>query len=231
MKKVIIMAAIFLSFNTVYADDKVDAELEKCVDGDTAYFIIDGESQKVRFLAIDTPESTNTIEPYGKIASAYTCDLLTNANSIQIEMDPDSDDFDRYDRMLAWIWADGELVQEKILEMGYAEVAYLYGDYMYTNELEIVENQAKINQMGMWGEYEAPNYLLYYFLGLLASIVATAINYVYYSKNKLSGTISSILKRDHKLIPLIGYCLLIIPSLNDTIKILRKYGLKVKTIK
>lgn len=33
--------------------------LDHCVDGDTAWFILDGEKIKCRFLYIDTPESTN----------------------------------------------------------------------------------------------------------------------------------------------------------------------------
>ena len=33
--------------------------LDKCVDGDTAWFKISGERVKSRFLYIDTPESTN----------------------------------------------------------------------------------------------------------------------------------------------------------------------------
>lgn len=37
-------------------DDKMSVELVKCVDGDTAWFKLEDEVIKARFLAIDTPE-------------------------------------------------------------------------------------------------------------------------------------------------------------------------------
>ena len=59
--------------------------LDKCVDGDTAWFKISGERVKSRFLYIDTPESTNKKEYMGKEASEYTKNQLQNASSIEIE--------------------------------------------------------------------------------------------------------------------------------------------------
>jgi hypothetical protein len=60
---------------------------------------------KARFLAINTPESTGKIEPYGKAASNYTKNALRNAESIIIESDtatwnPDSTG----NRYLVWVW-------------------------------------------------------------------------------------------------------------------------------
>ena len=81
----IIISLLFIT--NAEASEKIEVTLSKCVDGDTAWFILDGEEIKTRFLAIDTPESTNEIEPFGKEASNYTCDLLTNANKIEIEYD------------------------------------------------------------------------------------------------------------------------------------------------
>ena len=57
---------------TIEPGKRFEVTLDKCVDGDTAWFNVDGKKTKVRFLYIDTPESTNEIEPYGKEASEYT---------------------------------------------------------------------------------------------------------------------------------------------------------------
>ena len=67
----------------VFALDKV--RLDKCIDGDTAYFIYKGDSLKFRFLSIDTPEYTTKKEKYGKEASEYTCKELKQASKIEIE--------------------------------------------------------------------------------------------------------------------------------------------------
>ena len=84
-------------------DTEVKAEivtLEACVDGDTAKFkTSSSEVIKARFLAIDTPETvhpTKGEEPFGKEASNYTCDTLTNAKEIKLEYDNNSTEEDNY---------------------------------------------------------------------------------------------------------------------------------------
>ena len=133
-----------------FASEKQEVTLDKCVDGDTAWFILDGNKIKARFLSIDTPESTTKVEEYGKEASEYTCNILTEAAKIEIEYDSNSDKLDKYDRHLVWVFVDGNLLQEKIIENGLAEVAYLYGDYKYTSDLEKAQEIAKENEVGMW---------------------------------------------------------------------------------
>ena len=66
-------------------------------------------------MAIDTPESTIRVDPYGKGASEFTCNLLTNAAQIQIEYDDNSDKQDKYNRKLVWVFVDGKLLQEQVV--------------------------------------------------------------------------------------------------------------------
>ena len=89
MKKALIILLSLCLINNVNAREIVT--LSKCVDGDTAWFYLNEEEIKTRFLAIDTPESTNKIEEYGKEASNFTCDKLTSAKKIEIEYDINSD--------------------------------------------------------------------------------------------------------------------------------------------
>lgn len=94
---------------TIEPGKRFEVTLNKCVDGDTAWFDVNGKNTKVRFLYIDTPESTNVIEPYGKEASNYTKEQLNNASKIELELNIDGDTTDKYDRLLAWVFVDGEL--------------------------------------------------------------------------------------------------------------------------
>ena len=143
MKKIVFLfICIFININ-VFADE-IKVEFSKCVDGDTAKFIYKNEVITARFLAIDTPESVHpTIgeEPFGKDASNFTCNTLEKADEIVLEFDSNSDKTDKYDRYLVWVFVDGKLLQKELISKGYAEVAYLYDDYKYTKELEILINQ------------------------------------------------------------------------------------------
>lgn len=141
--------------------DRKSVELIKCVDGDTATFNIDGKRQKVRFLGIDTPESVHPykeVEEFGKDASEYTCNLLTNANTIEISYEDNMSKKDKYGRLLAWVFADNELVQEKLVSIGYAEVKYIYANYTYLSNLYKAEEEAKNKKIGIWYDYDEPIY-------------------------------------------------------------------------
>ena len=155
MKKLLFLFILFLIPIGVSAE-KIEVKFSKCVDGDTANVILKKKEIKIRFLAIDTPESvhpTKGEEPFGKEASEYTCKKLTNAKKIEIEYDPKSDKTDKYDRHLVWVYINDKLFQKELISKGYAKIAYLYGDYLYVSDLEKAQEKAKNNKLKIWSDY------------------------------------------------------------------------------
>ncbi len=146
-----IIALTYLNNNEIIVE-KEETKLIKCIDGDTAKFLYNNEEIKVRFLAVNTPEIGENVEPYGEEASKYTCDRLNSAKKIELELDQESDKYDKYNRLLAWIFIDGELLQLDLVSQGYAEVKYIYGNYKYLNELKIAQETAKNQKIGIWKE-------------------------------------------------------------------------------
>lgn len=153
MKKIyILIISLFIIPLNVQAK-KEEVKLSKCIDGDTLTVIINKEEIKVRLLAVDAPE-IDTNEAYSNEAKEFTCNILTNAKKIYLEYDKNSDKEDKYERILAWVWADDILVQKELVKEGYAKIAYLYGDYKYTSELSKFESIAKENKTNIWGDYK-----------------------------------------------------------------------------
>lgn len=154
MKKIILLIfTFFISTSVGFAKEKIEVSFDSCVDGDTANVLLNDEKIKLRFLSIDTPETkhpTKGEEPIGKKASEYTCNTLKNAEKIEIEYDKNSDKLDKYGRHLVWVWVDDYLLQDELIKKGFAEVAYLYGDYKYTGTLEDHQTLAKVNKLGIW---------------------------------------------------------------------------------
>lgn len=155
----ILLMIIFLAY-CFYKDFIVpnttekEATLSKCIDGDTAEMIINGNKERIRFLAIDTPESVDPnkpAEPYAKETASFTCNLLKNANEITLEIEENAKK-DKYDRLLAWVWVDSNLVQMDLIENGLAEVKYLYDDYKYTDLLIDAQKEAKSKKIGIWNK-------------------------------------------------------------------------------
>ena len=199
MKKLVIFIGMLLiCIENVCASEKKEVTLDKCVDGDTAWFIKDGEKIKVRFLAIDTPESTTTVEEYGKEASEYTCNLLTEATKIEIEYDSNSEKIDKYNRELVWIFVDGELLQEKIIENGFGEIAYLYGDYKYTQILEVAQQEAKKNQVGMWSNETKEDNTSYIYIGIGIIILIIICIFSKKTRKKVVRKTKSSIKKELK---------------------------------
>jgi endonuclease YncB( thermonuclease family) len=82
------------------------------VDGDTTYFKfpssanVGTETQKVRYLLIDTPEIDHGsgAEPYGDAAKKFTDDKLKSATSVIVQSNKDFALRENYDRLLGYVW-------------------------------------------------------------------------------------------------------------------------------
>ena len=117
--------------------EKHEAVYQYIHDGDTAvFFLDDGEQVICRFLAIDTPEVGE--EGYDE-AKRFTDNALEKASKIVLELDPNSERYDKYDRLLAWVWVDGDLLQASLVKKGLARVGYIYHDYLYLDHLKEIE--------------------------------------------------------------------------------------------
>ena len=152
MKKICVLILFFICIESINAKE-IKVKFSNCVDGDTAKFIYKDDEITARFLAIDTPETvhpTKEEEKYGEEASKYTCKKLKEANKIILEFDDESDEKDKYGRYLVWVFVDDSLLQERLVSKGLASVAYLYGDYKYTDKLEKAEQIAEENKLGIW---------------------------------------------------------------------------------
>ena len=138
---------------------KGKVKLVKSIDGDTAHFIDPYTSSsdnyiKVRFLGIDTPESTIENDPWGKSASAYTRQILTNASEIILETE--GREKDQHGRYLAWVWVDGKLLNLMIVQEAYsnstAPIRSKYGKIMMEVSVEVSKTGRRF-----FGEID-PNY-------------------------------------------------------------------------
>ena len=133
-----------------------EVKVKSYIDGDTTHFeTTDGteiegmDYIKARYLAINTPESTGIIEPWGKKASNYTKEQLKKATSIIIESDTDGWNLDSTGgRFLLWVWyKTAEDTEYRNLNLEILQQGLAYGSNVTSNvygetALKIL-NQAK----------------------------------------------------------------------------------------
>ena len=113
------------------------------IDGDTTHFEVPAEIRehiitddlKARFLAINTPESTGEIEPWGKKASKYAKQALADATSIIVESDNAGWNLDSTGgRYLVWIWyKTAEMTEYRNLNLEILQQGLAYGSNVSDN--------------------------------------------------------------------------------------------------
>ena len=98
MKKIILVIVFFLLLNIVEAK-RITVSFSSCIDGDTARLIIDDKEEKFRFIGVNAPEvehEDSKAEYMGEDAYKYTCSMLENAKTIEIEYDNNSKRQDKF---------------------------------------------------------------------------------------------------------------------------------------
>jgi micrococcal nuclease len=131
--------------------DRIPVQVLDVVDGDTIKVKVDGKSETVRFLLVDTPESVHPnkpVQPFSKEASKHTENMLSGSD---VELELGIGERDKYGRLLAYVYADGKSVQKSLLEKGLARVAYVFEpNTQYVDDYEKIQKQAQQEGIGIW---------------------------------------------------------------------------------
>ena len=106
-------------------------------DGDTLRLNINGTDTFVRLIGIDAPESASHDESQNTKEGEESAAFLKNyleGKRVGLEFDELKED--KYGRTLAYVWLDGELVNKKILDEGFAEVLDIPPNEKYVDYLK-----------------------------------------------------------------------------------------------
>ena len=129
----------------------VDATVTNVVDGDTIDIKINGREERVRLLLVDTPETVHPdkpVQPFGPEASDYAKEMLSGK---EVRFEYDGPKRDHYDRLLGYVWVDGENFNLQLLEKGLARYAYEYDPpYVHAASMKNAETRAKQQEKGIW---------------------------------------------------------------------------------
>ena len=107
--------------------------ITKVIDGDT---IVVAGGQSIRLLNIDTRERGQNCYQEAKDKMTELV-LLKN-----ITMERDKEDKDRYNRLLRYIYVDGEMVNLKMVQEGLAVVYIIPPNGKYRSDFEAAESAA-----------------------------------------------------------------------------------------
>ena len=121
------------------------------IDGDTIVVQIAGRDEHVRLIGIDTPEvhvTEGEPECQGPEASAFTASLLPPGTSVRLERDVVGRD--DYGRLLAYVYAGDELVNEAIVAAGYATPLSIEPNTTFVTRFAAAARAAEAAGLGLW---------------------------------------------------------------------------------
>lgn len=120
--------------------------VSRVIDGDTIE--LEG-GDTIRYLMVDTPENTSTVECYGPEATAFNADLVEGKD---VEIEYDTECTDRYDRLLGYVSVDGREVNSLLVERGFGCVLYIPPNGAdRADEFDALEETARAESRGLWG--------------------------------------------------------------------------------
>ncbi|WP_254909265.1 sunset domain-containing protein [Clostridium tyrobutyricum] len=135
------------------------AKVTHHTDGDTIGVILEnGKYEKVRFIGVNTPESTTKHEQYGEQASSYTKSQLFGKT---VYLESDAGSTDKYGRLLRYVWLSpptaineteikAKMFNAILAYNGYAEQMTIQPNVKYADYFKKFCAESRQNNRGLW---------------------------------------------------------------------------------
>jgi micrococcal nuclease len=128
------------------------AQVVRVVDGDTIRVRLDGRTERVRYIGVDTPESVKPGTPvqcYAKRAAAANAALVAGRS---VRLVGDVERRDRYGRLLAYVYRepDGAFVNAQLVRDGYARTLAIAPNVAHAHQFAQLARTARQSGRGLW---------------------------------------------------------------------------------
>jgi micrococcal nuclease len=121
------------------------AQVKSIIDGDTIEL---EDGTRLRYIGIDAPEvKRGKAEPYAQ-ESLEANKKLVEGKEVWVEID--AQEYDKYGRLLAYVFVSSIFVNAWLVENGYAKVVYYPPNVKYYRYFRFLEKKAREKNLGIW---------------------------------------------------------------------------------
>lgn len=120
--------------------------VKKVIDGDTIEI---STGQKVRYIGIDTPESTIQKECFGAEASVKNKELVEGKS---VRLEKDVSETDKYGRLLRYVYVGDVFINDELVRQGFANASTYPPDVKYQDKFSEAQKEARENNRGFWSK-------------------------------------------------------------------------------
>jgi micrococcal nuclease len=134
--------------------DTATVRVTDVVDGDTVEVAYEGETEDLRYIGVDTPESVKPDTPvqcYALAAGEFNHRLVDGE---RVRLVFDAERRDDYGRLLAYVYADKTFVNAELVRRGYARTLEIAPNTRFADLFDRLQQAAANAGRGLWGECE-----------------------------------------------------------------------------
>lgn len=147
-----VSAGVFLTaaVSELRPDQSPDATVTRVYDGDTIEALVAGRSEKIRYIGIDTPEMDDPRPEVLEMAREATRANRALVGDRRVRLELDIQERDRYGRLLAYVWLADTLVNERLVQEGYAAASSFPPNLRYQDRLDDAQRDARRAGRRLW---------------------------------------------------------------------------------
>ena len=123
--------------------------VKRAIDGDT---ILLSNNERVRYIGINTPETKHpkkAVEYFGEEAFLFNKELVSNK---WVRLEFDIEKRDKYNRLLAYVYAGDIFVNARLVEEGYAQVYTFPPNIKHSKLFLTLQADARRDKRGLWNK-------------------------------------------------------------------------------
>ena len=121
-------------------------------DGDTIKIDYYGKPESFIFNGTDTPETRGeTSTCYAKEAKDFLVNALSGKD-VRLETDSSGSERDRYNRLLRYVYLNGENINNLLILNGFASEVSYTTEYKFQKEFKRSQLEAHNKKLGIWSE-------------------------------------------------------------------------------
>jgi micrococcal nuclease len=126
------------------------AQVTRVIDGDTIEVRLDGRTEDVRYIGVDTPETVKPgapIECFGPEAHEFN-EALVDGEAVRLDYDAERRDV--YGRLLAYVHVGATFVNAELVRRGFATTLTIPPNDRYAATFARLEREAADAGRGLW---------------------------------------------------------------------------------
>jgi micrococcal nuclease len=152
----LLLAVVFVQ--TVVCDDEAgqEAKVIDVVDGVTIIVSYGGNPVSCVYIGVSAPESENPLRSTGSEARQINKNLV-EGKIVRLEFDERK--YDKYGRLLAYVYCDDVFVNAELIRQGYGSVMIVSPNTKHAEHFLKLETEAREAKRGLWadpGPMDAP---------------------------------------------------------------------------